>query len=182
MSNILARIKKECSDYINLSKGNYAQKPLSFDGRYMKRVKVRKKKNKDDFSELLDEAFQEEYRDIMGRSIFCNGVHSQESNDKPQFYVFPINGFKVLYNPEIDYYGEYMRIYETLTNTMDTDLARKTFIDMVEYSYKGNNFDLSEALFSNNEIIFYGIPFFFAVRKDKHPDYGSLLNMISAQK
>lgn len=180
MSNILKRIKAECSQFIELSKGNYAQRPLVFDGKYIKRVKVRKKKNRDDFSNLFDEAFQEDYRDIMGRSIFCNGVHSIPPEGRELFYVFPINGFKILYNPDVDYYQEYMRIYETLQNTMDTEIAKQTFIDMVEYSYKESDFNLSDALFSGNEIIFYGIPYFFAAKKDKHSDYSELLKMISS--
>lgn len=178
MSNLLKRIQKECSEFIENSKGNYAEKPLTFDGRFIKKVKVRKKKNKDDFSSLFDQAFREKYRDIMGRSIFCNGIHAEEIKSQEQFYVFPINGFSILYNPDVDYYQEFMRIYQTLQNTMDTEVAKQTFIDMVEYSYTENDFELSEALYSGNEIIFYGIPYFFAVKKDKHPDYSLLLKMI----
>ena len=180
MSKLLKRIHQECSEFIDRSKGNYAEKPLMFDGRFIKRVRVRKKKNKDnDLYDLFDEAFNKEYKDIMGRSIFCNGIHTTPVDEREQFYVFPINGFKILYNPAIDYCQEYENIYRNLQNTMDTVLAKQTFIDMIEYSYKENEFDLADALFSNNEIIFYGIPYFFAIKKDKHPDYRDLLKMIS---
>jgi hypothetical protein len=179
MNNILSKIKEECTQFIELSEGNYAQKSLLFDGRFIKKVKVRKKKNKDNFLDLFDKAFEQEYRDIMGRSIFCNGVHSKPNViNREKFYVFPINGFKVLYNPDFDYYKEYMNIYSNLKENLDQETAKKTFIDMIEYSYKINNLDLSNALFSGNEIIFYGIPYYYAVKCSKHPDYKELLRTI----
>lgn len=178
MSNILTKIKQECGDFIEQSKGNHAHKNLYFDGRFVKRVKVRKKKSKDDFSKLFDEAFEGEYREIHGRSIFCNGPHSRETVDKGLFYVFPIDGFRYLYNPDIDYYREYMKIYDRLQSTMDSVNAKNTFIDMIEYSYKEKPLSLDSALFSGNEVIFYNIPYYFAVKKSKHPDYLELLKII----
>jgi len=179
MSNILHKIKTECSNFIEESKGNYAQKSLYFDGRFVKRVKVRKKKIKDNFSTLFDEAFEDEYKNIHRRSIFCNGPHSSENiSDKPKFYVFSINGYKFLYNPDIDYHKEYMKIYDRLKTTMDTINVKDTFKDMIEYSYKQTEQNLENALFSENEIIFYNIPYYYAVKKSKHPDYSTLLKMI----
>lgn len=180
MSNILSKINQECTQFIESSEGNYAQKALLFDGRFVKKVKVRKKKNKDSLLDLFDKAFEQEYRDIMGRSIFCNGIHRESDiENRETFYVFPIDGFKVLYNPDFDYYKEYTNIYDTLKENMDQETAKKTFIDMIEYSYKINNLDLSEALFSDNEIIFYGIPYYYAVKCTKHPDYKELLRTIA---
>jgi hypothetical protein len=179
MSIVLSKIKRECSEFLELCDGNCAQKSLLFDGRFVKKVKVRKKKNKDSFLDLFDKAFEQEYRDIMGRSIFCNGVHVKcDKEDWERFYVFPINGFKTLYNPDFDYYKEYLSIYSNLKDNMDDHTAKQTFIDMIEYSYKINNLNISDALFSNNEIIFYGIPYYYAVKQSKHPDYKELLRKI----
>jgi len=180
MSNILYKIKTECNDFISESKGNYAQKNLFFDGRFIKKVKVRKKKTKDNFSQLFDEAFENEYKEIHGRSIFCNGPHAEENEYKEAFYVFPITGYKFLYNPDIDYYREYSKIYDNLQTTMDGTSAKITFKDMIEYSYKQNEHKLEDALFSGNEIIFYNIPYYYAVKKSKHPDYTELLKIIAS--
>lgn len=179
MRNILSKIQSECSDFLDQSDGNPAYKSLLFDGRFMKKVKVRKKKNRELLTSLFDEAFEQEYRDIMGRSIFCNGVHDQSDDHKEKFYVFPINGYKILYNPDIDYYKEYTNVYTKLKNNMDAKDAKNTFVDMIEYSYKINNIELDKALFSGNEIIFYGIPYYYAVKCSKHPDYNELLRTIS---
>lgn len=180
MSRILQKIKTECDNFISDSRGNYAQKTLYFDGRFVKKVKVRKKKTKDNFSQLFDEAFEDEYKEIHGRSIFCNGPHSSKDSNKEEFYVFPINGYKFLYNPDIDYYREYSKIYDNLQTTMDTNNAKITFKDMIEYSYKESEQKLHDALFSGNEIIFYNIPYYYAVKKSKHPDYAELLKIINS--
>lgn len=179
MDNILKKIKTECSTYLEESWGNPAIKNLHFDGRFVKKVKVRRKKQSDNFIQLFDEAFESEYREIYGRSIFCNGSHQKPSvEDKYLFYVFPINGYKFLYNPDADYHKEYHNIYEKLKSTIDAETAKLMFKDMIKYSYNAESIQLADALFSENEIIVYNIPYYYAVMCNKHPNYTALLNTI----
>lgn len=177
--NLLDRIAEECSEFLLNSKGQPLVKTLKKNTANFRKVKVRTKFQKNDFIEAFNEAFEEEYRNIYGRSIFCNGDHSVEYSDEyEKVYVIPTNGFRYLYNPNITFIEEYKKIYEKLSCRMSEANAESLFVDMIEYSYKNNTSSFAEASFSQKEIIIYGIPYYYAVKVNKFPSYSDLISVL----
>lgn len=176
--NLLEKIKYECSEFIQCSESLPLVKTLKKNPANFKKVKVRTKSKKNDFIEAFNEAFSEEYKNIHGRSIFCNGSHTiTELNEYERIYVFPINGFKYLYNPNVTFVEEYKKLYETLNSSMSGVDVESLFIDMIEYSYKSVQTSFKDALFSQKEIIIYGIPYYYAVKVNKFPHYSDLIDL-----
>lgn len=179
MQNLYDVIKSECSSFINESNGYPLIKNLKSDNRYVRKVKVRTKKNSEGFIQKFNEAFNKEHNNIYGRSIFCNGKHNYLKNDNELVYVFPINGFKFLFNPNIEYHMEYSKAFEKVEDKMTALEAENLLIDMIEYSYNSCNYALHEALFSEKEIIIYNIPYYYAIKVSRHPHYNDLLQIFS---
>lgn len=179
-TNILEKIKFECGDFFHSSSGFPLIKTLWNNPSNFKKVKVRTKTIKNSFIEAFNEAFEEDYRNIHGRSIFCNGNHAVAKEGEEKFYVLPINGYKYLYNPNITFIEEYKKIYEKLSSSMHELHAEELFVDMIEYSYKNCEISFKNALFSQKEIIIYGIPYYYAVKVEKFPVYEDLLTILKS--
>lgn len=176
MKEQITRLSAECSEFLSLSRGLPLIKALPADGEFIRKVKVRKKKSSDDFVSKFNSAFDDMYNNLYGRSIFCNGEHAESTLGKEQFYVFPINGFSFLFNPSVSYHKEYQELYEKMIKYMPVEECQKVFVDIISYSYKESNVNLNEAILTKKEIILFGIPYYYAIRVDRFPDYTVLLN------
>ena len=142
-----------------------------------KKVKVRKKDARGDFVESLNEALSDTYQNLYGRSVRCNG-NNVSNNPENDVYVFPLNGFKFLFNPNVDDIHENRKTLDTLQNVMDNNAAKKIFIDMVDYSYCDDGVNFVSALESGKEIVIYNIPYFYAVQKKDFPIYSELFSLL----
>jgi len=175
------KLAHECSDFLSSCKYPLIKVlKKETNCRNIKKVKVRTKRRKDTFIKHFNEAFSM-HNNIHGRSVFCNGKHSEIRNDEyEKVYVFPINGFRFLYNPDVEYHLEYEKIRNQIqeSTSLPSTEADKLFIDMLEYSYKNNNISLSDAAFNGNEIIIYNIPYYYAIRKNKFQYYEQILNFL----
>ena len=156
--NLLA----ECSEFVDQSHGHPLRKflPSSYDD--VHRVKVRKRRNKDEFNESFNQAFDEETHEIRQRAVFVNGVRNLEEGHE-SFFIFPPNGFKFLYCTEVmNSSNEYQSVYESMLDVDDGD----TFKELLKFTYRSDN--LVEGLEAEAEIIIYNIPYFYAVRESVH--------------
>ena len=162
---MLPTIEKECSEFLSASKGFPLLKNLPVDNHGFRKVKVRKKKKKQ--NELLN-AFNETFNshaDLMERSVFSHSILSFDpanSDGLEPFYIFPIDGYKFMYAYNVSNTTEAYR--ETLSTLVENygEKGIKTFKEVLRYQYSFDN--LVEALTSNSEIIIYDIPYYYALR------------------
>jgi len=175
------KVANECGEFIDNCGGYPLIKQLNSDGNFIKKVKVRKKNKKDTFIKRFDNAFNDIHNNLHGRSIFCNGDNMDLSNQKDKhdkFYVFPIDGFKFLFNSEVSYHRDFQEIYNKMSRFMDKKKCEKVFVDLIEYSYKETDISLRDALLTEKEIIIFDVSYYYAIRMNKFPDYPLLIQQI----
>lgn len=137
---------------------------------------MRTKKSTDTFVDNFNEAFASEKTKLLQRAVFAQGekgfVASNNTSYEP-FYIFPIDGFKYMYNPHINTTADYTETFNTLVNKVG-DNALEMFRKMLKYDY---TFDrLEHGITSGSEIIIYDIPYYFALRKTIIDDYAAFYN------
>jgi hypothetical protein len=162
---MIPTIANECSQFISESDGKYLVKnlPVSYQG--FSKVKVRFKKQTTDFIENFNEAFKNKSHDLHQRAIFAYTDISllTENRQQEPFYIFPINGYKVLFNPLVQNSENDFQSYEDLS--IDGDIIT----DQLKISYEAGS--LCEAMDSNCEVVLYGIKYYYAIRSSLISDY-----------
>jgi len=138
----------------------------------VQRVKVRKRKQCSEFDTAFNEVFTPTYPSIRQRSIIVNDEHGSDSD---QFYVFPSDGYKLIYSPTItnsaqQYGSTFADIKKSLTESTGTEI----FQDVLKYGYTSGT--MHEAILDSSEIIVYNIPYFYVARC--RIDYEKLLEFI----
>ena len=172
------KILRECSDFLEQSKGNPVYKTLISNGKDIRKVKVRKRKQEQHaFENILDNAFQ--HTNIRQRGVFVAGNRKslKVNSGMDIFYIFPVNGFKFVFSPTItDTTSKTLsEEYKKFTDIMSEEEAVKSFTDLLSFSYTNEN--LEEAILSGNEIIVYGISHFYAVRESSIIDYNRVFGL-----
>ncbi len=166
-------INEECSQFIHESAGFPVYRALPQSYNSFHKVKVRTHRRSDDVSEAFNSAFKNEFHNIVPRSIFTQPSITESYSNTEPFYVFPINGYKFIYSKGVQNSNENFR---SVLNTLKENVngAFEMTADLIKYSYVKNN--LVEGITSDSEIIFYGIPYFYAVRVADVPSYTKLIN------
>jgi len=178
MKDSFKKLKVECDQFLELSGGYPAVRALKPDGRYVKRVKVRHKKNTTGFMRVMGDALKDEYEGIDVRSVITNGPYSTVEG-AVSYYIFPKNGFSFLFNPRVTDHEEYKESYERLIKLdVSQNDAMAIVEDAIEYAYTSGERTLKQALQSNKEIIFYGMPYYYAISAEKHPFYEELFYLL----
>lgn len=176
---IINTLTAYCSEFMTECGGYPLIRTLPTNGEMFRRVKVRHKSIKDPIAIKFNDAFEEIYRNVSGRSIFCNGTHMDVTeDDDEQFYVFPVDGFKFLYNPSVEYYKEYKSMYASLKKVMPEQDCSRLLVDIIRYSYVESEETLKSALLSQKEVIVYNVPCYYAVSVARFPVYTTLLSLI----
>jgi hypothetical protein len=167
-------IKQQCSQYLKESAGLPLLKSLPSTYSNFQKVKVRLQKNQDPINEAFDKAFGKEFFNLRQRAIFANASQPALKEGSDLFYVFPINGYKFLYSKTIsNSSSDYRQVIDTLIESFqDQNQATEIITDILKMSYCTD--DLLEGITSNSEVIFYGIPFYFAIRTSAIPAYSKL--------
>jgi len=176
VSKILDNIRTECSDYLSEMSVYPALKAFNDHGRYIRKVKVRHKKNPTGFIRVIGDALQKEHQDIHVRCVIANGPHGSVPGKKTH-YIFPRNGFKFLFNPRVNNHEEYRDSYVKLLK-LDLKYTLEMMEDSIEYAYTGDDTSLSNALKSRKEIIFYNMPYYYSVSTEKYPCYNELIELL----
>lgn len=123
------------------------------------RVKVRKRKNNDEFTQTFNEAFYEQYPSVRQRSIIIN---NSVGDGLEPFYVFPTDGFKFMYAPNItESDTQYRSTFDNITSSMPYH-GKELFQEVLTYTYINDS--IKKAITETAEIIIYNIPFFYVVR------------------
>lgn len=172
-------IKNDCSKFITESNGIPVYKTLPNNYSDLHRVKVRFKRKEDAVSGVFDKAFINETYSLSNRSVYAY-PHIPQSNLRLEsnldlFYIFPIDGYKFLYSKEVvNATNDYKSVIDTVFNTFDNcNEAIDIVTDLIKYTYNAKN--LYEGLTSSAEIIFYNIPYYYAVRVNEEIDYNQLI-------
>lgn len=153
-------IALNCQQFLEESENHPLVKYCSRDYPDVHRVKVRKRKPKDNFSNAFNEVFYESYPSLRERSIIINSV---QSNNTEPFFVFPSDGFKFIYSPMVkDSKMQYGNAFDDITSTLSEDGGKEVFQEMISYVYTDDS--LQNAIVESSEIIVYNIPYFYVVR------------------
>lgn len=171
-----------CSQFINESGGLPVFRNLPTTYSDVQRVKARKRKAVDGVTETFNQAFQQEARDLGQRAVYVYGQLAEDSGtgDTEPFYVFPVNGYKFIYNSEV---GQSKHTYQQALEQVIEQFASPTngielLIDLLKYTYQ--SVDLAEGISAGAEIIVYNIPHYYVVRSSVI-DYDTLLDKLKGQ-
>lgn len=172
---ILARISVECKTFLRDSGDRPVFKTLPETYEDLRKVKVRKHKHKNKFSETFNEAFEHQVRDLRQRAVFANSLEYSEEG-KDLFYIFPKDGYKFMYSSEVKHSSrDYQQVFDSLFEQFDEEKAELLIHDLLKFTYSSSN--LIEGIDSEAEIIFYNIPYYYAARVTAF-DYHDLLSEI----
>ncbi len=173
----LRKIAKECTSFLRDSQGLPLFKILPSSYTDLQKVKVRKHRTTTKFSVTFNEAFEEEVRDLSQRAIFANSRIMEVTENDDLFYVFPKDGYKFMYCPEVTHStNDYQQVFDSLFEQFEDDKAEQLIHDLLKFAYSKEN--LHEGLSKEAEIIFYNIPYYYSARVDAF-DYSSLLTNIT---
>jgi len=171
----LTKLIKQCSQFIEESDNQCLLKSLPHQYNDVHKVKVRKRKTQT-FDDTFNEAFNHHY-ELRQRSIFANGQQSfvLEGNKTDTFYVFPIDGYKFMYCNEVQNSTiEYQQVFSSIVDGFGPNKGNEVITEMLKFTYIHDK--LNEGISIGSEIIFYNIPYYYAVRADM--EYDSLLTSL----
>jgi hypothetical protein len=174
-SRELTTLRTTCSHFLRESAGLPLYKLLPKTYGDFHRVKVRQKRVDDKVSEAFNRAFGSQFHNLRQRAVFASGQQPHLTETTEPFYVFPVDGYKFLYSREVqNSSSDYKQVIDSLFEQFhDDDKTIEIVTDVLKYTYVREN--LAEGIMSDSEIIFYGIPCYYAVRVAAVPPYGKLL-------
>lgn len=168
---MLPTLAYECSEFLLESNGQPLLKNLPRGREAFVKVKVRQKRTTDSFIENFNGAFSSERTNLLQRSVTAHGELSFIPSPDPRvepFYIFPVDGFRYMYNPLAVSTDVHKETFGKLINTMG-DSAPELFREMLKYEYIFDK--LPDGIVSGSEIILFGIPYYFALKKSVIDDY-----------
>lgn len=179
----LSAIAQQCSQFVSETQGLPIFKMLPAEYSDVQKVKARKKNTKTSFTETFNGAFSSHFNDLCQRAIYAYGESTVEKvceGDDP-FYVFPIDGYKYLYSTEVESSSDdYKQVFEMMFEQFGAEKGKEVIADLIKFSYTSSK--LTEGIEKGAEIIFYNIPYYYAVRVSSAPDYDDLLSLIAKSK
>lgn len=167
-------ILKDCSEFLSKAGNNPLYKLLPTGGEGFRKIKIRKKnRHEHSFERYFDMAFGHQYKDLRLRSMIAQSKTPDNNNPLLEpFYVFPINGFRILYNQQIEDYNSYIKTLEgILQNTGSMEQLLK---NLFEYAYVEG--EIVDAIKSGSDILIYDIPYYYAVRKSLIRSYDNFIS------
>ena len=178
----LSIISERCSQFLEDTCGSPLLMNLSKKYGDFHKVKVRMRKNREDdtFSETFNVAFKDEAWNLRERAAFANGLESFEpadNDDLEPFYIFPIDGFRFMYSTEVENSGnDYKKVFDTILEEFGADKGNEVLTDLLKFTYTSDN--LYEGITQGSEIIMFNLPYFYAIRQSTVEDYKKLLSSI----
>ena len=167
-------IRTECSQFLQESRGLPVYRALPYEYDTFHKVKVRFHKRSDSITEAFNKAFKDEIHNIVPRGIFAQSTMMNPSPNTEPFYVFPKNGYRYAYSKGVKNSNlDFRWMMETLMK--NTNEAIEITTDLIKNTYTRTN--LTEGIMSESEVIFYGIPYFYAVRVADVGSYNTLINI-----
>ena len=173
-----AIIKAECNQFLTESDSHCVKRMLPRSYADVHRVKIRQHKRTDIITHVFNEAFNDVHN-IRQRSLITYASDLPATDTHEPFYVFPINGYNFMYSSEVKNSSvDYKHIIDVVFEQFsDEDKAASMISDIVKYTYTNHN--LVEGIHAEAEIIFYNIPYYYAIRASTYPKYATLLTHIT---
>ena len=168
-------LNDECSQFIENSGSLPILKALPKSYYDFHKVKVRKHKKTDLVGEMFNKAFVNKLSDFSQRAIITHSSPPIIQETLDLFYVFPIDGYKFIYSTEVtNSTSNYKQLINVLFETFENDIqATEIITDLLKYTYSSSH--LIEGIHSQAEIIFYGIPYYYAIRTSVYPIYSDII-------
>lgn len=162
-------ILNECSEFLLRSECRPLYRPLQISGDGFRRVKIRKKASyAHRYDEYFDLAFKHKREDLRLRSLIAQTQTTPVMDAAlERFYVFPINGYKILYSQQIKDYSEYLKLLESVLS--DTDMADSILKKLFQNAYQEDS--IIDAMDTGSNILVYNIPYYYAIRESLIVDY-----------
>ena len=159
-------ILEQCNQFLVDTRTQPLLKNLPIQYNNIHKVKVRKRNVNNEFAELFNQAFDEQFNSITQRAIFANGLSSfvEDKNGTTEpFFIFPIDGYKYLYSSEVNNSSQdYKQVIDTMFEQFGSDKGKNIVSDLLKFTYKHDN--LCEGIEKGCEIVLYDVPYYFAVR------------------
>lgn len=169
-------ISNQCSLFLREAKTLPLYKNIQSDQDFC-RIKVRQQRKSGMLNDAFNYAFSHKYTNIRQRAVLCTTIVEQMSNS--HYYIFPVNGFKFLYNKNIAdsvscYEESIATIFEQISNSSS---ALSIISDLLKTSY--TSYNLQEGQRAGSEIVLYNLPIFYAIKCSAHPSYPELHKILT---
>lgn len=162
-SIVVNTIRQQCSNYLSECEGNYLTKQLPNTYLDFQKVKVRLHKPSSNIDFIFNEAFQDKQQKLRQRAVITNSTSVSNNPELDTFCVFPINGYRFIYNKGIlNSTVEIADTIDVLNNTLMSGSSNDMLTDVLKRTYVSTN--LREGIQSNAEVILYGIPYYYVIR------------------
>lgn len=173
-----APIGENCHQFFEESGGFPMVKLLPKSYNDFRKVKIRKRNRNGSFVDSFNEAFEHEMHHLRERSLFANGdIHLNADKTSEPFYVFPIDGYDFIYSKDVTNSSEnYSSVFNEIFDQLGEATGERVFTELLKFNYTSTN--LHEGLEVGSEIIVYGIPYYYAIRKTAINDYDNLLTSL----
>jgi hypothetical protein len=167
---MLKTLSEECDQYIKTMDGLSLVKLLPKNGEGFRKVKVRHKKD----DSLLAKSFNlsiHDYSKFINRCVNCyNFPQNNTDPNLEEFYVFPINDYKIIFNKEIkNSKTELGNTLKILESQISQDVCVKTLAEMIKLTYSTPS--IQDFTDSQCEFLIYNIDYFYAIRKSLIKNY-----------
>lgn len=172
----VSTIAEKCSDFLKESRGRPLYRNLPCTYADVHRVKARHTKHHSSVASLLDEAFTASAPKLSARGVRAYAISTSPQENMDAFYVFPVDGFKYTYNPNVKNYDAEIAASVAVISKYTTE-AQAIAAELIKMAYTQT--DLAEGIASGAEIIVYNSPCFYAVRTSAVPSYSSLLKKLT---
>lgn len=176
-TQLINTVCAQCSEFISEAKGNFVYKALPSEYNNIQKVKVRHHVCRTPIDQAFNEAFHENFDGVATRGVVASTrVPISESNTTDVFCVLPVNGYKYIYNKDGATTSTFGDVFSMLNNQSTSGSALKITSDLVRYTYTQDR--LNEGLASADEIVFFKIPYYYAVRvrSDSYIDLITTIN------
>lgn len=166
-------ITTTCSDFISET-NTPLYRVLPARGEGFRKIKIRRKtKHNHQFEQYFDDAFGSQYKDMRLRSLIAHTREPQNiALDMEVFYVFPPNGYKLLFAHHIENFDEHIATLGTMLNQHSesaSDLLKRVF----EFTYQQGS--ISEAAKTGADVMIFDIQNYYAIRKSLIVDYNKFV-------
>lgn len=161
-----------------MSQGQPLMKSLPHDGSDIRKIKVRKKKSLSEVGTLFNEVFSDP-SDLRQRCILAHGRDNAlvTNPNHDNFFIFPVNGFQFMHSPNVfEMEHDYKQRLVDLQLATSEEEGKRLLRDVISFEYVKNQ-NLVEAITRGDEIVIYGIPYYYAIRESSVKSYSTLFSL-----
>jgi len=175
----LGVIKSKCSQFLSEA-GDFPlikQLPQTYMDLQKVKVRKRKKKHSNKFTNTFNVAFKDQINNLRERAIFANSAEVNTGLVE-SFYIFPVDGYKYLFSKEVKNSTKcYNAVFESILDQLgDEQPSEDIFTELLKFNYVSE--DLTDGIEAGAEIIIHSIPYYYALRESTVDAYTNLLTRL----